>query len=162
KDIAGELAKGVGVIVIADEALTPDLLRAITEFLGKQGTWSDLPVLILSKRGLDSPEMRSIYLKLGNVTLLERPVQSVTLVSAVRSALGPRKRQYEMREVDRRKDEFLAMLAHELRNPLAPIGAAADLLRIAELDQTRVRKASDIISRQVKHMTSLIDDLLDV
>jgi PAS domain S-box-containing protein len=68
----------------------------------------------------------------------------------------------ELRKTDRRKDEFLAMLAHELRNPLAPIGAAAQLLSIARLDEARVRKTSEVIARQVGHMTSLIDDLLDV
>ncbi|BDT60469.1 hypothetical protein MasN3_39630 [Massilia varians] len=67
-----------------------------------------------------------------------------------------------LREADRRKDEFLAMLAHELRNPLAPIGSAADLLRLGRLDEARIRQTSGIISRQVRHMTGLIDDLLDV
>jgi PAS domain S-box-containing protein len=68
----------------------------------------------------------------------------------------------KLRVADQRKDEFLAMLAHELRNPLAPISAAADLLRIGRLDEARVRQSSAIIGRQVKHMTSLVDDLLDV
>jgi len=67
-----------------------------------------------------------------------------------------------LRETDRRKDDFLAMLAHELRNPLAPISSAADLLRLGQLDEQRVRQTSGIISRQVRHMTGLIDDLLDV
>ena len=67
-----------------------------------------------------------------------------------------------LRDTDRRKDDFLAMLAHELRNPLAPIGAAAQLLQISRIDEGRVRLTSDIIARQVRHMTSLIDDLLDV
>ena len=67
-----------------------------------------------------------------------------------------------LRAADQRKDEFLAMLAHELRNPLAPISAAADLLRIGRLDEARVRQSSAIIGRQVRHMTSLVDDLLDV
>jgi len=67
-----------------------------------------------------------------------------------------------LREQDRRKDEFLAMLAHELRNPLAPIGAAADLLRLVQLDHARVKQTSEIVSRQVSHMTGLIDDLMDV
>lgn len=67
-----------------------------------------------------------------------------------------------LQEQDRRKDEFLAMLAHELRNPLAPIGAAADLLKLVQLDHVRVRQTSEIISRQVRHMTGLIDDLMDV
>jgi PAS domain S-box-containing protein len=63
---------------------------------------------------------------------------------------------------NRRKDEFLAMLAHELRNPLAPISTAAALLGKANCDTNIVRKYSDIISRQVRHMTDLVDDLLDV
>ncbi|MGJ9416594.1 ATP-binding protein [Massilia sp. CMS3.1] len=62
----------------------------------------------------------------------------------------------------RRKDEFLAMLAHELRNPLAPISAAAQLLQTMKLDEKRVHHSCQIISRQVRHMTGLIDDLLDV
>jgi PAS domain S-box-containing protein len=67
-----------------------------------------------------------------------------------------------LRDADRRKDEFLAMLAHELRNPLAPISAAAELMEIAVLDELRIKETSRIISRQVRHMTGLVDDLLDV
>ncbi len=63
---------------------------------------------------------------------------------------------------NRRKDEFLAMLAHELRNPLAPISTAANLLAVASPDNDTVRKYSEIIVRQVRHMTDLVDDLLDV
>jgi PAS domain S-box-containing protein len=66
-----------------------------------------------------------------------------------------------LREQDRRKDEFLAMLSHELRNPLAPIAAAAEVLRIAT-DPGRIRASSEVIARQVRHMTSLVNDLLDV
>ena len=65
-------------------------------------------------------------------------------------------------EAGQRKDEFLAMLAHELRNPLAPISAAAALLRMPTLDPARVATTSAVIGRQVAHMTNLIDDLLDV
>jgi len=63
---------------------------------------------------------------------------------------------------DQRKDEFLAMLAHELRNPLAPIVSAATMLSNFELQPSMVQRAADIIARQAGHMTSLIDDLLDV
>jgi len=66
-----------------------------------------------------------------------------------------------LRDADRLKDEFLAMLAHELRNPLAPIGAAAELLRIAGGERV-VQDAAAVIKRQVHHMTELVDDLLDV
>ena len=62
----------------------------------------------------------------------------------------------------RQKDDFLAMLAHELRNPLSPIAAAAEILSFKKLSEEKIQQCSDIISRQVKHMTSLIDDLLDV
>jgi PAS domain S-box-containing protein len=67
-----------------------------------------------------------------------------------------------LQEQDRRKDEFLAMLAHELRNPLAPISAAADMLKFGRADEARVAKASEVIGRQVRHLSSLVDDLLDV
>lgn len=72
------------------------------------------------------------------------------------------KAEEALRQADRRKDEFLAMLAHELRNPLAPIAAAADLLGLGFLEARRVNEISTIIARQAKHMTSLVDDLLDV
>jgi PAS domain S-box-containing protein len=68
----------------------------------------------------------------------------------------------KLREADRLKDEFLAMLAHELRNPLAPIAVAADLLHMPHVQPERVRQISEIITRQVRHMTGLVNDLLDV
>jgi len=67
-----------------------------------------------------------------------------------------------LRQADQRKDEFLAMLAHELRNPLAPIVSAATMLSNFNLDPGMVQRASEIVARQAGHMTSLIDDLLDV
>jgi PAS domain S-box-containing protein len=68
----------------------------------------------------------------------------------------------ELRRASEKKDEFLAMLAHELRNPLAPIKAAAHLLKLAGADNPRMGQAAGIIERQVRHMTELVDDLLDV
>ncbi|WP_416397244.1 ATP-binding protein [Allohahella sp. A8] len=74
-----------------------------------------------------------------------------------------RKRIIEkLKETDQRKDEFLAMLAHELRNPLAPISAAAELLQSRQIDASEIQQTSEVISRQVNHMTSLVDDLMDV
>jgi signal transduction histidine kinase len=67
-----------------------------------------------------------------------------------------------LREADRRKDEFLAMLAHELRNPLAPIMTAAELLGRKADDAGQVERTGAVILRQVKHLTGLVDDLLDV
>ena len=68
----------------------------------------------------------------------------------------------ELAEVDRRKDEFLAMLGHELRNPLAPVTTALQIMRIHETEPSRVARSREIVERQIEHMTRLIDDLLDV
>lgn len=68
----------------------------------------------------------------------------------------------ELRRLGVRKDEFLAMLAHELRNPLAPISSAAQLLMLGATDPQRVQKSAGVIQRQVRHLTNLVDDLLDV
>jgi PAS domain S-box-containing protein len=67
-----------------------------------------------------------------------------------------------LKEADRRKDEFLAMLAHELRNPLAPVRTAAELLRVRGDDPAVVARACGVIDRQITHMARLVDDLLDV
>ena len=84
------------------------------------------------------------------------------MIGATISIDAYKRAEEALREGDRRKDEFLAMLAHELRNPLAPIGAAARLLQSPAAEPPLVRQASEIIARQVKHMTQLVDDLLDV
>ncbi|HEX5761190.1 MAG TPA: PAS domain S-box protein [Thermoanaerobaculia bacterium] len=67
-----------------------------------------------------------------------------------------------LREADRRKDEFLALLAHELRNPLAPLRNGLQVMRLAAGDARAVAKSQDMMDRQLSHMVRLIDDLLDV
>jgi signal transduction histidine kinase len=76
-------------------------------------------------------------------------------------ALERARAEEALRTSNRLKDEFLAMLAHELRNPLAPIATAAEMLCMVAHGDARITKASDVISRQAKHMTALVDDLLD-
>ncbi len=68
----------------------------------------------------------------------------------------------ELKEADRRKDEFLATLAHELRNPLAPVRNAVQVLRLKGSDEPELRWGRDVIDRQIEHLTRLIDDLLDI
>jgi len=84
------------------------------------------------------------------------------LVEWAARRLGQAQAQAAQREADQRKDEFIAILAHELRNPLAPVRAAVEIvLRIDGL-QPAQRRACEVIARQVAHMARLIDDLLDV
>ncbi len=75
-----------------------------------------------------------------------------------------KRQQQQLLEIDRRKDEFLAMLAHELRNPLAPIANAIQLLSLPETDADAddTAFAIGVIDRQLKHLTHLVDDLLDI
>lgn len=70
--------------------------------------------------------------------------------------------QLQLEEADRRKDEFLATLSHELRNPLAPIRNAAEVLAAPNLSDDKLTWARQVIQRQVRHMAWLLDDLLDV
>jgi signal transduction histidine kinase len=169
-----ELPRGAAALLLAEEALGEDQTVRLRAHLRRQPPWSDLPVLVLTARGADSPTVATAVEELGNVTLLERPTRVAALTSAVRSALRARARQYQIRdhveereraaeallEADRRKDEFLAMLAHELRNPLAPLRSAADLLELS--DDPDVVEVRHVIDRQVDHMVRLVDDLLEV
>jgi len=85
------------------------------------------------------------------------------LVDAFNALLAETGRRAEaMREADQRKDEFLATLAHELRNPLAPLRNAVEILRIARADPSTTQKALDMMDRQLRQMVRLVDDLLDV
>ena len=161
-DVVKQLRQGAAALFVIEEAFSVAFLDELTAYLAGQPAWSDLPVLVLSKQGLDSPGVRKVFEQVGNVTLLERPVRGATLVSAALSARRARRRQYDMREVDRRKDEFLAILGHELRNPLAPIRTAMDVLNSMPDTSAKVRDITHIVERQLKHLTRLVDDLLDV
>ena len=92
----------------------------------------------------------------GEVAFLETICQYVTVACERLRLLN------ELKEADRRKDEFLATLAHELRNPLAPVRNAARMLRLQGSEDPGLRWSRDVIERQVAHMARLIDDLLDV
>jgi CheY-like chemotaxis protein/nitrogen-specific signal transduction histidine kinase len=77
--------------------------------------------------------------------------------------IDSRKRaEQALQEADRRKDEFLAMLAHELRNPLAPISNALQIMKMPGVNAEAGRRAREIMERQVQHLVRLVDDLLDV
>jgi signal transduction histidine kinase/CheY-like chemotaxis protein len=97
---------------------------------------------------------------IDNARLYEMAQQSASERDALLQS--ERAARMEAERLSSMKDEFLAMLAHELRNPLAPISSSASLLSLQFAGEPRVRQASSIIGRQVRHMSRLVDDLLDV
>jgi signal transduction histidine kinase len=171
------LDDGAAAVMIAEEQLSGSLKRPLAAWLSRQPPWSDLPVLILTRPGADSPESAEAWRTLGNVTLLERPTRVTTLLSAAQTAIRARARQYQirghlaerqkteqaLRTADRRKDEFLATLGHELRNPLAPILNSLEILKLSgAFEDARTAPACAVMERQVHHLNRLVDDLLEV
>jgi len=161
-ELAEQLALGAGGVLTVDEALQAGVYSVLDAYARQQPDWSDLPIILLTHAGLDSLPLRQAIATLGNLTLLERPVHILTLITSAHAMLRARQRQYQVRETQKRKDEFLASLGHELRNPLAPIKSAVALLKHLFPASEQVGKVSDVIERQVTHLTRLVDDLLDV
>jgi PAS domain S-box-containing protein len=287
-----EVERGAGAILLPEEAVAQEDRERLTRWLVRQNPWSDLPVLVMARPGADSSTVAQAMDLLGNVTVLERPIRVSSLVSAIRTALRSRQRQYQTREhllriqsserelrdffdnaavglhlvdedgiiirangtelemlgysrdeflghhiaefhvdkerigdalrrlaageslhdfearvrckdgsirevlidssvlwengrfvhtrcfmrdvtdrkraedalrdADRRKDEFLAILAHELRNPLAPIRNSLHILRLTTHSDPTAERVSELMERQVNHMVRLVDDLLEV
>jgi signal transduction histidine kinase len=157
------LVLAVGVVIALAIAIVLALLRAA--------------VLTRGIRGLQQA-LEGLKAEPPDVPLLSSRVKEVdAAIEAARStAAALRSRQDEIKrtedelrrlneelsQADRRKDEFLATLAHELRNPLAPIRTAAEILKREDLPEGATRTARDIIERQAVHMTRMVDDLLEV
>lgn len=157
--------EGAAALLIAEEVFGRGGLTPLREMLARQSAWSDVPIVIFTGTPaygrVSDPRLLS---SIGNVILLERPLQPISMVSAARSALRARRRQYDARaelhaqqRAVRERDQFLAMLGHELRNPLAAISMAMVLD-----SQNRASKYQDVMNRQLAHLTRLVDDLLDV
>jgi signal transduction histidine kinase len=160
----------VGCVVLVEEALLDPEIRSFQAAMEAQPAWSDLPLVLIASQGSSLPALVDHYFPLlGNVTILQRPLHPLTLVSAVNAALRSRQRQYEVRELlneranaVRQRDEFMAMLAHELRNPLAPIRNAAYILKGLKVAHPSFEKCTAMIEKQARHISRLVDDLLDV
>jgi len=167
--LAREMHRGAGALVLTDEALAqPKASRVLVDQLREQPAWSELPLIILT--GLPTYEAKSRTFgdlrKRTNITLVDRPVRIASLVSATQSALRARERQYEIRDLMQKledrvheRDRFLAILGHELRNPLGAILLASQMMGDdGKLD----REHAELIERQTRHLTRLVNDLLDL
>jgi signal transduction histidine kinase/CheY-like chemotaxis protein len=168
-----ELQRGAGAAFIAEEGLGSQAMTCLHDALAKQPAWSDIPIIIMTGGGKTTPFSARLARRLediGNLTLLERPLRILTLVSAVQAAINARRRQYQVRALLRaneqalqQRDRFLAMLGHELRNPLAAIRTAVEVLDCnGPADPSLSREHCRIIQRQAANLSRLVDDLLDV
>lgn len=179
QELHKDMEEGAGVILLAEELLYPSSLECLKSELSLQAQWSDIPIIVLT-RGCDASDAGSNILKaveeLRNVTLLDRPVRLMTLLSVLRAALKTRERQYEMRNLlanykrisesaetaSRAKSSFLANMSHEIRTPLNAIIGFGDLLLDSNTsDEDRVEFVSTI-QRNGKLLTQIIDDILDI
>lgn len=297
-ELIRELGEGAAAILVPEEALVASEGGQLAEWLRQQPPWSDLPVLVLARSGVDSTTIARAMEQLGNIVVIDRPTRAASLVSAARTALRARQRQYQLRDqlaerernlaaqaflgaivessddaiisktldgtiltwnagaerlfgytaeevighpililipperhaeerdlldrlrraeriehfetvrvakdgrrihvslsvspvrdssgaiigaskvarditqrkeveaalvaADRKKDEFLAILAHELRNPLAPIQNSVSILRLSSAREPGRNRVLEIMERQVNVMVRLVDDLLEI
>ncbi|MFL6245607.1 MAG: ATP-binding protein [Thermoanaerobaculia bacterium] len=163
-----DLKKGAGALLLTEEALSPDVTPKLAQVLDCQPPWSDVPIIILAgEPSFDRPGRT--FGDLGrrtNVTLIDRPVRIKSLVSAAQSALRAREKQYQIRDLmetleDRinERDRFLAILGHELRNPLGAILLASQM---KDDDGRLDGDHAELIERQSKHLTRIVNDLLDL
>ena len=173
EDLRGLLAglkAGAGAAVLAEEALASGGAEALLSALDAQEAWSDLPVLLLTlpdtRRGPQIHPAAAI-LERANVTLLQRPLPVQLLLSAVRSAVRARRRQYQMRDLYRELaravqmgDLFVGILGHDLRTPLSAIKMSAELMVRTIEDARALRQAGRILNSSDR-MTRMIEQLLD-
>jgi signal transduction histidine kinase/ActR/RegA family two-component response regulator len=155
--LAVALDEEAGCAIATLEALDDSLEGALGRVLRDQPSWSDIPIIVLAQ----ARDSSIVTMELGNVTVLERPIAPNTLIATVRSALRARRRQWQARGEIRQRDQFLAMLGHELRNPLGSIVMATDLIGLDDDRESRAKRLA-ILSRQAHHLARLVDDLLDV
>jgi signal transduction histidine kinase len=199
-----ELRAGAGALLMTADSLASSDTAKLISFLEDQPSWSDLPIILLLQTEHQSANAASLLPSLGNVTLLERPAPSRSVVSAVKTAVRGRQRQYQIRDhiaasvraaeqavrlqqqlaisleareqhleaerlaraeaerVSQMKDEFLATLSHELRTPLNAIFGWAQILKMDHEDPQTIQECIDVIDRNVRLQTQLIEDLLDM
>ena len=166
--LCAAMDEGAGALLFTEEALAHDAMRCLATALAEQPAWSQVPIIILTAVLAAESKTRS-FGELGkrtNVTLIDRPVRIQSLVSAARAALSARQRQYDARDLMRKledrvheRDRFLAILGHELRNPLGAILLASQMIdEDGRLDGQHAR----LIERQSRHLTRIVNDLLDL
>src|SRR5689334_698081 len=158
REVSGIPHDELGCVIVVEEALTDTDVETFRDAIAAQPPWSDLPLILLAGQETSVGSLPGrLFPESGNIALLQLPVHPIGLAPAVKVALRAPARQYQTRDLLadrasalRRRDEFLAMLAHELRNPLAPIRNAVHLLQTIPSSDPRVGKMRSIIEKQTK------------
>lgn len=167
-----------GALLITQEALEHSETSLALDALRAQPSWSELPLILLTEGG--EIQLTNLFdltvVASGNVTILERPVGTATLVRSVQVALRSRRRQYQVRDLleservargaaeraTHLKDEFLATVSHELRAPLNAILGWTSVVRRRPNDADTVAEGLGIIDRNARAQARMIEDLLDL
>ena len=98
EEICKQASQGAAALMLPEEIINSDSIDRLSVMIRAQPVWSDLPVIVLSQAGTESPAVAKAMATLGNVSLIERPVRISTLVSMVRTLLRARERQYQVRD----------------------------------------------------------------
>src|SRR4051795_4866169 len=142
-ELVGEISAGVGAVFVAEEGLFGTDTASLAEWVERQPPWSDLPFVILTSHR-EQPSVvawrRSIVQLLRNVSLLERPVQPMTLTSAVQSAMRARRRQYEIRSLLEARERTAQQLENLVVERTRALEEANEQLRLEMTERTRVEE----------------------
>src|SRR6185312_14420326 len=156
----------LGAVDYVSVPIVPEILRSkvsvLVELYCKRKELQRANVR-LSEANIALQEEKTRELEVVNRSLQHANTELEAANRSLQSEIAERSRaEKALKEADRHKDEFLAMLAHELRNPLAPVHNAIELMRLKPIDDPQLNWARDVIARQLTSLTRLVDDLLDV
>lgn len=180
------MREGAGAALVGEEALVPNEIQRLAEWIAKQPPWSDFPLLVMTsgKGATDASRYRTQIIRpLGNVTLLERPLRPITLASAVKAALRARSHQYQLRRllseidqsngelktanadltrVNRELEEFAYVASHDLQEPMRMINIYTQMIlkHCGTPEDTQLQEFAGFVREGVTRMELLIRDLL--
>jgi signal transduction histidine kinase len=190
EELAREMDIGCAALLLAEEALGGRAVQAVIEALGRQPSWSDIPIIIITTSGEATNavfERLTVFGSAGNVSLLERPFRPVTILNAAQVAVRSRQRQYqvrdlmaererllasleenvqrrttELRETNNQLEELVYSIAHDLRAPLRAMQGFSKLLlqQYGDTLPDEGREYADRVMRAAERMDAMTMDLL--
>jgi signal transduction histidine kinase/ActR/RegA family two-component response regulator len=182
-EVCREFERGAASMILTQEQVLSDRQGSLRKTLANQGQWSDVPIILLTYPGEDHPMTVKRLKEIGHMTLIKRPVQLQTFISAVRAALRDRERQYGIRDylneraamaealrsaaeqanaANVAKSEFLANMSHEIRTPMNAIMGLATILARSQPLTVAQKQYIATLASSADGLLELINDLLDL